>query len=125
MLLCAVIFKLPYSVHLGQHITIATGGWAHSARLKLKLSGLDRLDLPLASSDDALTRPEIMQVAVRRTLGHRSQAGVGFTYVGDGTWDLQVSQKLGWEFIGIAEGERANQLKKAGASHVRADFCKT
>lgn len=103
---------------------IATGGWAHSARLKLKLSGLDRFNLPLASSDDALTRPEIMQVAVRKTLGHQPQTGVGFTYIGDGTWDLQASQKLGWEFIGIADGARAKQLKKAGASHVRADFCK-
>jgi phosphoglycolate phosphatase-like HAD superfamily hydrolase len=125
MLLCAVIFKLPYSVHLGQHITIATGGWAHSARLKLKLSGLDRLDLPLASLDDALTRPEIMQVAVQKTLGHRPPTGACFTYVGDGIWDLQASQMLGWKFIGVAKGERAEQLKKAGASHVRADFCKT
>jgi len=104
---------------------IATGGWAHSARLKLQLSGLDRFKLSLASSDDALTRPEIMQVAVRKALDHRPQTGVGFTYVGDGTWDLQASQKLGWEFIGIAKGERAKQLQKAGASHVRADFCKT
>ncbi len=104
---------------------IATGGWAHSARLKLKLSGLDRFNLPLASSDDALTRPQIMQVAVQKTLGHRPLTGVGFTYVGDGTWDLLASQKLGWKFIGIAKGARAEQLKKAGASYVRADFCKT
>jgi phosphoglycolate phosphatase-like HAD superfamily hydrolase len=104
---------------------IATGGWEHSARFKLQLAGLDRFKLPLASSDDALTRPQIMQVAARKTLGHRSQTGVGFTYVGDGTWDLQASQKLGWEFIGIAKGERAKQLKKAGARHVRTDFCKT
>ena len=104
---------------------IATGGWAHSARLKLQLSGLDRFNLPLASSDDAQTRTEIMQVAVRKTLDHLPQTGVGFTYVGDRTWDLQASQKLGWEFIGIAEGARAVQLRKAGASHVRADFRKT
>ena len=104
---------------------IATGGWSHSARLKLELSGLDRFNLPLATSDDAPTRPEVMQVAVQKTLGKQAQNGVEFTYVGDGTWDLQASQKLGWEFIGIATGRRAKQLKKAGASHVRADFCKT
>jgi len=104
---------------------IATGGWGHSARLKLKLSGLDRFDLPLASSDDALERKEIMQIAARRTLKHQPENYTAFTYVGDGVWDLQASQKLGWEFIGIAGGARAAQLKQAGASNIQADFCKT
>ncbi len=101
---------------------IATGGWGHSARLKLKLSGLDRFDLPLASSDDAVSRTEIMQIAARRTLGQQQSKKAVFTYVGDGTWDLQASQILDWEFIGIAGGTRAALLKQAGASHIQADF---
>ena len=103
---------------------IATGGWQESARLKLKLSGLDRFDLPLASSDDAMPRSRIMQIAAQRTLGGQTGNQVDFTYVGDGVWDLQASRKLGWGFIGIAEGDRADELKLAGADLIRRDFCK-
>jgi len=104
---------------------IATGGWEHSARLKLELAGLDRFDLPLASSDDAVPRAEIMQIAAQRTCAHRPMDDVVFTYVGDGTWDLQASRKLNWRFIGIATGERAKQLEQAGAVHIQTNFCKT
>lgn len=104
---------------------IATGGWGHSARLKLKLAGLDRFDIPLASSDEAIPRSEIMLIAAQKTLrGHRSDE-TNFTYVGDGPWDLKASRELGWRFVGIATGKRAETLRRAGASRVRADFQKT
>ena len=101
---------------------IATGGWGHSARLKLKLAGLARFDLPLASSDDAVARTDIMQIAARRILDHQWDDEAVFTYVGDGTWDLKASQTLDWNFIGIAVGARAALLKQAGATHIQADF---
>ncbi len=103
---------------------IATGGWEHSARLKLKLSGLDRFGLPLASSDDAVARTDIMRIAARRTLAHRTGHKAHFTYVGDGLWDLQASRQLDWKFIGIASGARARQLRLAGADQVLQDFSK-
>jgi phosphoglycolate phosphatase-like HAD superfamily hydrolase len=103
---------------------IATGGWEHSARLKLKLSGLDQYDLPLASSDDAMARTEIMQIAAQRTLQHHTDHKAVFTYVGDGNWDLKASRELNWGFIGIASGTRAEQLRLAGASRIRKNFCK-
>jgi len=103
---------------------IATGGWAHSARLKLKLSGLDRFELPLASSDDAIKRTDIMRIAVLRTLGHAATQNTVITYVGDGAWDLQASRELDWAFVGIASGARALQLARAGALVVRKNFCK-
>ena len=104
---------------------IATGGWEDSARLKLKLSGLDSFDLPLASSDDAMARSRIMQIAAQRTLGSQTGNRADFTYVGDGAWDLQASRELGWGFIGIADGARAEQLKLAGADLIRKNFCKS
>ena len=104
---------------------IATGGWGHSARAKLKLSDLARFDLPLASSDDAVARTDIMQITVGRTLEHPRDKNAVISYVGDGVWDLRASQKLNWEFIGIADGTRAAELKQAGASHIQADFCQT
>jgi len=104
---------------------IATGGWEHSARLKLRLSGLERFDLPLASSDDAVRRTDIMRIAAHRTLGHAATENTVCTYVGDGVWDLQASRDLNWGFVGIASGPRALQLKHAGASLVRENFRRT
>jgi len=104
---------------------IATGGWGHSARFKLQLAGLDRFALPLASSDDAVARTDIMQIAARRTFDHRLVSKPDLIYVGDGTWDLKASQKLEWNFIGIAAGARAALLKQAGATHIQADFFNT
>lgn len=104
---------------------IATGGWGRTARLKLELSGLDRFDLPMASSDDAEPRTRIMQIAARRTCENQAVGNSVFTYIGDGVWDLHASMDLKWEFIGIASGARAAELSEAGAEHIRTDFCKT
>lgn len=106
------------------YTAIATGGWQHSARLKLKLSGLDRFGLPLASSDDAVERTQIMQIAAKRALPRQADDGTVFTYVGDGDWDLKASRELNWNFVGIASGPRAERLKLAGADVIRANFCK-
>jgi phosphoglycolate phosphatase-like HAD superfamily hydrolase len=103
---------------------IATGGWQQSACLKLKLSGLDRFDLPLASSDDAIKRADIMQFAARRTIAEPAAIEKEITYIGDGTWDLKASRELDWNFIGIATGDRAIQLKNAGAGTILKNFCK-
>jgi len=103
---------------------IATGGWEDSARLKLKLSGLDSFALPLASSDDAVERTGIMQIAAQRTLGGQAFNQADFTYVGDGAWDLQASRELGWRFVAIAEGARAEQFKLAGADLIQKNFYK-
>lgn len=115
------------AIHASDHALagIATGGWEHSARLKLKLSGLDRFGLPLASSDDAVKRSDIMRIAARRTLGHAAAENAVFTYVGDGVWDLRASRELDWAFVGIASGARALQLAHAGALVVRKNFCKS
>ncbi len=101
---------------------IATGGWDHSARLKLSLSGLDRFELPLASSDNAIARTKIMQVAARRVQQAHLLEDVLISYVGDGIWDLQASRSLEWDFIGIASGDQAQRLREAGAEYIRPDF---
>jgi len=101
---------------------IATGGWEHSARLKLSVSGLDRFELPLASSDDADARTKIMQIAARQVRELHAVEDAVISCVGDGTWDLQASRLLNWTFIGIASGVQAERLRKAGAGYVQADF---
>ena len=78
-------------------VAIATGGWRDSATLKLDSAGLGSFGFPLASSDDAHDRAEIMQIALARL-------GKGFesvTYYGDGPWDRDASRRLGWNFVAV------------------------
>jgi phosphoglycolate phosphatase-like HAD superfamily hydrolase len=114
------------AIRCSRHVLagIATGGWEHSARLKLKYSGLDRFDLPLASSDDAIERTAIMRIAAQRTLGQQAVEDTFFTYVGDGAWDVAASRALNWGFIGIATGQQALRLRQAGANLVQENFCR-
>lgn len=81
-------------------VGIATGGWRASALLKLESSGFGHFDLPIATSDDAHDRKEIMQVAL-------AQLGDSFssiTYYGDGSWDRDASLQLGWNFVAVGPG---------------------
>jgi phosphoglycolate phosphatase-like HAD superfamily hydrolase len=110
------------SEHSDVYAGIATGGWEHSARLKLEISGLERFKLPLASSDDAVARTEIMQIAAQQTFSESQVQDADYFYIGDGVWDLQASLELGWKFIGIASGEQAMKLERAGATQIRPDF---
>ncbi|MEJ2534527.1 MAG: HAD family hydrolase [Gammaproteobacteria bacterium] len=105
----------------GAAVAIATGGWGHTARFKLERSGLDAWRLPLASADDRETRTEIMQLALEWVL-RSNPAEVTPTYIGDGPWDATAARELGWGFIGIASGRRAEVLRGCGARQVHADF---
>ena len=100
-------------------LALATGGWGASARLKLQAAGLDTADLPFASSDDAPTREEIVQLAIERSGPGPFERIVA---VGNGLWDLKAARNLGLAFVGIASGDRAERLRQEGASHVVEDF---
>jgi phosphoglycolate phosphatase-like HAD superfamily hydrolase len=103
-------------------VAIATGGWEHSARFKLQCAGLADLALPLATSDQAGDRESIMRHALTLLPDSSRREGAEITYVGDGPWDLAAARAVGWGFLGIASGERAERLRAAGASRVVADF---
>ena len=80
-------------------IGIATGGWDHTARMKLNAAGFLGLNFPMASSDDAHSRTDIMEICVSRMEFPIKR----FVYVGDAQWDLRAAEKLGWEFIGVGK----------------------
>ena len=101
---------------------IATGGWAHTARFKLEISSLCRFELPLASCDDAVSRTAIMRQAQTMICSKDARGADRITYVGDSPWDAICAARLGWEFIGIATGKRAELLFEAGAVTVHQDF---
>ena len=78
-------------------VAIATGGWRESAMLKLDTAGFDVHGIPLVTSDDSLSRVEIMQTALIRT-----GANVGaVTYFGDAEWDRRACATLGWDFVAV------------------------
>lgn len=75
-------------------VAIATGGWRHTAQFKLASAGFELDGAPLKTSDDAIDRVDIMQLALE-SLGERLES---ITYYGDGAWDELACQKLGWSF---------------------------
>lgn len=78
-------------------VAIATGGWRATAELKLRTAGFDVSGIPLATSDDAIERTEIMQIALAN-LGQQVEA---VTYFGDGEWDRTACHRLGWTFVAV------------------------
>ena len=88
----------------GWRAVIATGSWRESARLKLRLAGLDRFELPLASADDGLAREEIVAHGAGLAEGDGPFAGV--VLVGDKPWDLAAARHFGYGFVGVGPERR-------------------
>lgn len=104
-------------------IALATGGWERSARLKLRIAGLNVEQFAFASADDSIEREEIMSIAHVRALQRcRKDAFESVIYVGDALWDLRASQRLSISFIAVANGDRAEKLKSQGAEFILPDF---
>jgi len=111
----AAIESLPAA---GWDVAVATGGWGASARLKLQAASLAIDDAVIACADDALSRAEIIRVAIARAerrYGHRFDRIVT---VGDGQWDATAAALLSLPFIGIGSGPHAEALRAAGATVV-------
>ena len=78
-------------------VGFATGGWRHTAKMKLRHAGFNLKNTILTSSDDGDERVVIMKKCLLQ-LGHCFQRVV---YIGDAEWDMQATKKLGWHFIGV------------------------
>jgi len=77
-------------------VSLATGGWYESAVLKLRSAGINFNNIPIASSNDSPIRTEIMKIAA-----FRAMKGIACpcTYIGDGSWDKNASEQLGYNFV--------------------------
>jgi beta-phosphoglucomutase-like phosphatase (HAD superfamily) len=78
-------------------VAMATGGWRQSAEFKLSSAGFDVDDIPLATADDHHERTTIMEIALASLDGIFDSV----TYFGDGPWDRQACEQLGWEFVAV------------------------
>ena len=84
------------------HVGIATGGWGHTAEMKLSHAGFNLNEIFIASADHGYRRTEIMEFCRSRL------PAVGTTtYIGDAEWDQQASERLGWNFIGVGSRLRS------------------
>lgn len=102
---------------------IATGSW-HGALLKKAASaGLNLVNIPIATSDDAERRADIIRVAISRASEQYTiREWQSITYVGDGVWDLRAALELNLQFVGIANGADAELLRRTGAKVVLSDL---
>ncbi len=82
----------------GFKVGIATGGWGHTARMKLRHAGFCE-QVFLSSCDDAMDRPGIMAHCCEMLGGDPKRA----VYFGDASWDVKATNALGWRFIGIGK----------------------
>jgi phosphoglycolate phosphatase-like HAD superfamily hydrolase len=96
-------------------VSLATGGWCDSARIKMTSAGMCFDDHPAASADDAHDRESIMKISRQRAVERHGMPFVSAVYVGDGIWDARACRTLGIPFIGIGSGERADRLLSEGA----------
>jgi phosphoglycolate phosphatase-like HAD superfamily hydrolase len=104
-------------------IVLATGCFYDSAELKLRAAKINIEDFPIATADDAVSREEILQIAIVKSLGYYGQNEFEkIVSIGDGVWDVRTAKNLNLEFIGIANGERADKLRREGAQLLVADF---
>jgi phosphoglycolate phosphatase-like HAD superfamily hydrolase len=107
----------------GEHrVSLATGGWRDSARLKMASAGMCFDDHPAASADDALDRESIMRLSRQRAAERYGETFASTVYVGDGVWDARACRSVGIPFIGIGTGGRARRLCAEGALCVLPDF---
>ena len=105
-------------------VSLASGAWECSARLKLASAGLELPQIPAGFSDDAHAREAIMQASlVRAARSHSRDSFDAVIYVGDGVWDARAARNLGFRFIGIAhEPAAVERLYAEGAHHVFSDY---
>ncbi len=103
-------------------VALATGSWRISALFKLRSAGIGIPGIPLATSDDAVSRVDIVNKALALARPAGSENGFEkIVSVGDAEWDVETARRMGLPFIGIGD---TDQLIGWGAPEARADMRK-
>lgn len=101
----------------------ATGSYRHLAQAKLAAAGIACPARLLMTASEFGTREEIVSAAiVAASEGCDTAQITSVLSFGDGLWDLHTATNLRLQFVGVAAGTKAEQLKSAGAETVVADF---
>lgn len=97
---------------------LATGCMKGSALFKLSKIGVDGTSMPGSFANDAFSREEIVEGAIKRAntdTGH-------IVYVGDSPWDVRTAAALKLGFVGITKESSPQELKAAGATVCLEDY---
>lgn len=104
-------------------VALATGSFYDSAELKLEKAKINVKNFPIGTADDAVSREEILLTAIEKSL---KKCGLKrfekIVSIGDGVWDVRAAKNLSLDFVGIANGKKADALREEGASYIIKDF---
>ena len=83
-------------------LSIATAGWRRTALHKLEFTSVGALDLPIATSNDAERKVDIIRIAADRASEHYGVSEFASVICfGDSKGDARAAEELGYGFIGI------------------------
>lgn len=72
-------------------IALATGCYYDSAKLKLEKAKIKVKNFPIGTADDAVSREEILQTAIKKSLKKYEQKNFEkIVSIGDGIWDVRT-----------------------------------
>jgi len=97
-------------------VVFATGSLAYGARHKLSVLGVSAADHVVVTASEYHTREELVEKAVQRGCDlHDVSQPQKVLSIGDGIWDLKTAEHLGYDFLGIGTGPKADQLRDLAA----------
>ncbi len=82
-------------------VGLATGGWGHTAAMKLRSAGFPTESIPIFTADHHHQRIGIMRACLSSLAPGETEASPKVTYIGDGPWDLKASSELDWGFVAV------------------------
>ncbi|MBN3572464.1 MAG: HAD hydrolase-like protein [Vibrio sp.] len=88
-------------------VSIATGGWGETAKIKLESAGFETEKLAIMSSNDHYSRIKIMELA-KSAINQTDNYPV--TYFGDAEWDLEACKELAVNVVIV--GDRVNHYQR-------------
>lgn len=88
-------------------VSIATGGWGETAKIKLESAGFETEKLAIMSSNDHYSRIKIMELA-KSAINQIDNNLV--TYFGDAEWDLEACKELAVNVVIV--GDRVNHYQR-------------
>lgn len=103
-------------------LAFATGGWKKTAVFKLKAANIDYRHLPLATSDDNISRRIIVEQAIKLSAKrYHCSFFEQIIYVGDGLWDKQTTELMNIHFIGV-DSQQNGILHKHGVQQIITNY---
>ena len=88
-------------------VSLATGGWGETAKIKLESAGFETEKLAIMSSNDHYSRIKIMELA-KSAINQIDNNLV--TYFGDAEWDLEACKELAINVVIV--GDRVNHYQR-------------